>query len=57
MSMKTELTEATVCECGERMIVTVVEVINFDSIECPNCGSDVYHSEMQYQEALSLQCE
>ncbi len=48
------LIRTTNCECGEEMTVSVKEVLTFDSIECPNCGTDVYHSEAQLDEAYEL---
>ena len=49
-----KLSEKTICTCGEEMEVTPSEVLNFDSIECPACGTDVYHEEWLYEEALSI---
>jgi len=51
----TILSEKTVCDCGELISITSFEVLHFDSIECPNCGSDVYHAEWLYEEALDIQ--
>ena len=48
------LREKTVCECGEEMDVSAHEVLNFDSIECPACGSDTYHTDEQYHTAESI---
>lgn len=48
------VTEPTVCECGESIKVSVYEVLHFDSIECPRCGTDTYHEEWQYEEALNI---
>jgi len=52
--MQITLSEKTVCQCGEEMEVTAQEVLHFDSIECPRCGSDVYHEEWLYEEALNM---
>lgn len=51
----TTLSQPTICECGEEMEVTSHEVLNFDSIQCPSCGSDVYHEEWLYEEALYIE--
>ena len=48
------LTQQTICGCGEFINVTPTDVLGYDSIECPHCGSDAYHTEDQYNEALSL---
>lgn len=48
------LSEKTVCTCGEEIEVSVREVLSFDSIECPACGTDVYHSDAQYHTAESI---
>lgn len=51
----TKVTEPTFCSgCDEKITVSVHEVLHFDSIECPRCGTDTYHEEWQYEEALNL---
>jgi len=44
----------TICTCGEEIETFVQEVLTFDSVECPNCGTDVYYSDDQYKEAIEL---
>lgn len=41
------------CNCGEQIDVTADEVLTFDTVECPNCGTDVYYAEGLYEKALS----
>lgn len=48
------LSEKTICQCGEEIAVTAHEVLHFDSIECPACGTDTYHEEWLYEEALTI---
>lgn len=50
----TMLKRTTNCFCGEEIEVDPKEVLTFDSIECPNCGSDVYHNDAQLDEAFRL---
>lgn len=54
MTSKT-LSNKTICDCGEVIPVTTKEVLTFDSIECPKCGTDVYHEEWLYEEALEIE--
>jgi len=44
----------TICECGEVIETSAQEVLTFDSVECPNCGTDVYYTDGQYKEAYEL---
>lgn len=46
------LSEKTICDCGEEIVATV-EVLHYEVVECPRCGTDVYYEEWQYEEALS----
>ena len=52
-----ELANITLCECGEELSATAKEVINFDSVECPSCGTDVYYTDEMYQEANDVDRE
>lgn len=44
----------TTCDCGEVITSTADEVLTFETVECPNCGTDVYYAEGLYEKALSM---
>lgn len=48
------LSEKVICECKEEIKASVHDVLNFDSVECPTCGSDVYYTNSQYVSAESV---